>query len=112
MTLPEIAAWIASAISLTSVWLYGSKNRWGPVLGSLALFPWITVAVCGPIILWGLVPANVAFTILHALNLRKWVKEAVSDDIRDKDGIEQPINKPLGLNEIRGEMWVALNAKM
>lgn len=75
MTAPEIAAWVASAISLVSVYLYGNKHIAAPILGIIVFVPWMVVAVAGPVILWGLVPANFFYLAIHIRNLVKFRRE-------------------------------------
>ena len=69
MTLTSGAAWTASCVSLCASWTYGNKSRWGPILGIVAFIPWMTVAIGGE--LWGLIPGNVLFTIVHVRNIFK-----------------------------------------
>ena len=73
MTLAQSCAWMASLGSLVGTWLYGNKSKWGPVLGLLAEIPWLTMAYLSG--LYGLVPATVAFTVIHARNLMRWRRE-------------------------------------
>ena len=67
-----ILPWILSAITITSMWLAGSRWRytWLLTLGNQAL--WLTwIIAMGA---WGLLPMNAALWIVYARNHMKWNK--------------------------------------
>lgn len=67
-----ILPWILSAITITSMWLAGSRWRytWLLTLGNQALWlTWIVVIQA-----WGLLPMNFAMIVVSIRNHRKWSK--------------------------------------
>lgn len=65
--------WIASATSIAMIWLMGSKSKWGPVMGLISQCAWLIYTIQAEA--WGLMPAVIGFTIVHARNLRLWWKK-------------------------------------
>ena len=61
--------WTISAISISTIWIMGNKNKWGPVLGffSQGLWYWYLIETKQ----WGLIPCTMGFGFVH---LRNWIK--------------------------------------
>lgn len=60
---------LLSVLTLTNVYLMGTKTLWGPVTGVLFQIPWFYFA-------WkndkGLIPGTIALVCVQAYNLYKW----------------------------------------
>lgn len=66
-------SYILSAVSLTSLWLMGNKNKLGIVVGLVGQILWLTYALM--LKQYGLIIGVVAYTIIHIRNLLKWIRE-------------------------------------
>lgn len=66
-------SYILSAVSLTSLWLMGNKNKLGIVVGLVGQILWLTYALM--LKQYGLIIGVVAYTIIHVRNLIKWARE-------------------------------------
>jgi hypothetical protein len=64
------SAWLASAVSLAMMWAMGDRRYWAPWLGIFGQVFWLLLAIYTQ--QWGLVPAVVLYTIVHARNAWKW----------------------------------------
>ena len=62
-----------SLSSLTMMWLMGNKNKYAPLVGLFNQVLWITLVLITK--QWGLMIGVVAYTIVHARNLYKWMQE-------------------------------------
>lgn len=66
-------SYILSAVSLTSLWLMGNKNKLGIVVGLAGQILWLAYALM--LKQYGLIIGVVAYTIIHVRNLLKWIRE-------------------------------------
>lgn len=66
-------SYILSAVSLTSLWLMGNKNKLGIVVGLVGQILWLAYALM--LKQYGLIIGVVAYTIIHVRNLIKWARE-------------------------------------
>lgn len=74
MTTDTLIQLTASALTMLSMWFYGSKLKVGPMFGLAAQVPWWAIMIHGQ--LWGILPVNTAMLIIHTRNLWKWMQEA------------------------------------
>lgn len=63
----------ASAMTIVSAWRMGDKRISGPALGILSQVPWWSMMFYSG--LWGLLPVNVAMSVIHIRNYLKWRKQ-------------------------------------
>jgi hypothetical protein len=65
-------SWAISAFGIVGLWIAGSGKWWGwaVALGTQVL--WFVYIIGTK--QWGLLPAVVAFTVVYARNLLKWIK--------------------------------------
>jgi hypothetical protein len=61
---------IASIGSCWALWLMGNKHDRAPLCGLLAQAPWWLLVWHDA--LYGLIPITLAFTVIHARNIRRW----------------------------------------
>jgi len=54
------------------LWLMGSKNKWGPIVGLVNQVLWFIYAI--QLEEWGLLVGITAFTVIHFRNARGWWK--------------------------------------
>jgi len=67
MTLLSLSEWLASILTLLSVYKYGDGGKWGPYWGLASqVFWWYLCLGQG---LYGLVPLNLAMLCVHVRNL-------------------------------------------
>lgn len=66
-------SYILSAVSLTSLWLMGNKNKLGIIVGLAGQILWLAYALM--LKQYGLIIGVVAYTIIHIRNLVKWIRE-------------------------------------
>lgn len=66
-------SYILSAVSLTSLWLMGNKNKLGIIVGLAGQILWLAYALM--LKQYGLIIGVVAYTIIHVRNLLKWIRE-------------------------------------
>lgn len=66
-------SYILSAVSLTSLWLMGNKNKLGIVVGLTGQILWLAYALM--LKQYGLIIGVAAYTIIHIRNLLKWIRE-------------------------------------
>lgn len=66
-------SYILSAVSLTSLWLMGNKNKLGIIVGLVGQILWLAYALM--LKQYGLIIGVVAYTIIHVRNLLKWIRE-------------------------------------
>jgi len=55
------------------LWLMGRKVRWAPLLGIGNQVLWMIYIVTTE--QWGLMPGVIAYTIIHIINARRWMRE-------------------------------------
>lgn len=69
----DILSYVLSAFSLLSLWLMGNKSIYGAIVGIVNQALWIVYAIMlkQP----GLLIGVIAYTVIHARNLIKWIKE-------------------------------------
>lgn len=72
---------LASVTTLISMWSYGSKSVYGPLLAIVGQGFWWAIMIQSS--LWGLLPLNVAMAFVHIRNLIKWRREATTKWRRD-----------------------------
>jgi len=65
--------WLLSLTSCIMLWLMGSKNKWGPVVGLANQVLWYIYAV--RLQEWGLLVGITAFTFVHIRNILLWWRE-------------------------------------
>lgn len=66
----EQAAWWASGLGLFQLWKMGDRKWWAPFVGMFTQIPWFTLAIVSK--QYGLIPASLAYFIVHARNARRW----------------------------------------
>lgn len=67
--------WLAMILSLTALWLIGSKNRWGFVVFALANLTWLVVGA------WlmqsfGIVLGNAVFLVMNVRGYLNWKQQS------------------------------------
>lgn len=70
MNIATYLPWLLSAITITSMWLAGSKWRWTWMLTLANQALWLTWIIS--IRAWGLLPMNLAMIVVAIRNHRKW----------------------------------------
>jgi hypothetical protein len=68
--LVQQSAWLASAVSLVMMWQMGNRRWWAPYLGIFGQVFWTLLAIFTQ--QWGLIPAVVLYTTVHARNAWLW----------------------------------------
>lgn len=64
--------WVISAISIFTIFLYGYKTLWGPIIGFFSQGLWYYYLISTD--QYGLIPCTLGFGIVHSLNWYKWKK--------------------------------------
>jgi len=62
--------WGAGVLSVVMLWKMGDRSLWGPVLGLVNQVFWIGFVFTSKS--WGLSPAVLGITFIHARNFLKW----------------------------------------
>ena len=62
-----------SALSIAMIWLMGNKWKYAPIIGLINQIFWVIYVIDRSE--YGLMPMAVAYTIIHARNCYKWLKE-------------------------------------
>jgi membrane protein implicated in regulation of membrane protease activity len=68
----DVLPWLLSIVTVTIMWLAGSKNPTAWVLGLAAQAGWIAFALLFEA--WGLLPLSFVLIVVYARNLRRWLE--------------------------------------
>lgn len=66
-------SWLLSVIGITGIWLAGSKNKNGWLIGIFAQILWITYAVVTN--QYGFILASLCYGFVYARNYIRWKRE-------------------------------------
>ena len=72
--------YLISLTSLISIWLMGSKSKWGPVMGLVCQILWGTYIINTS--QWGFAPGWVGWTVIQIRNSILWWRCSDVDDTR------------------------------
>lgn len=66
----QLWSWILAAIGITGIWLAGSRNTVGWMIGVLAQVLWIIYAISTK--QWGFIASALAYGFVYGRNWLKW----------------------------------------